>query len=154
MKASLIKVFFTQGMICLHKSNRGGLDCILGDPRANHRSHTKPDFHEQWDVGILMLVYWSKSVTQKTWQLWRIWSDKNQIRIGTDKQNSTIPITEVESPNKWFSFLKSMQWLFVFFWYFLRKYKLSHYWLWHSSDMKRPRVPKNSPKIGGCLKRS
>ena len=66
MNVAIIKVFFTQGKICLHRSNRGGLDYILGDPKAIHRSHTKPDFHDEWDIEIIMLVNWSRSVTQKT----------------------------------------------------------------------------------------
>ena len=73
-----------------------------------------------------------------------------QIRIFiTDSKNTTIPSAEGKIH---INFLQSM--LFVFCWYFLRICKLSHYWLWHSSDMKRPKSPQNSPKIGGCLKRS
>ena len=60
------KLLFTQGKICLHRSNRGGRDYILGDPKAIHRSHTKPDIHDEWDIEIIMLVNWSRTVTQKT----------------------------------------------------------------------------------------
>ena len=52
MNMAIIKAFFTQGMICLHRSNLDGLDYILGDPKAIHQSHTKPDFCDEWDTYV------------------------------------------------------------------------------------------------------
>ena len=62
---AIIKAFFTQGMICLHRSNLDGLDYILGDPKAIHQSHTKPDFCDEWDtyVGELAKKCYTENLT-------------------------------------------------------------------------------------------